>query len=107
LVGDRVAEHAGLPVELGPLVADLAVHLERAGARRPVDRAALEHAVAADAIGGDALLGDRHAEERAATAERAVLLVDLADRRRAAAAGRADRAAVLARDAALAVDAGV
>src|SRR5690606_9753399 len=107
LVGDRIAEHANLPAELGPLVADPAVHLERAGLRRPVDRAALEHAVAADAVGRDALVGDRMAEERAAATERAILLVDLADRGRAAVAARAFAAAVSARDAALAVRAGV
>ena len=61
------------------LVADLAVDLVRAELLLPVDRALLEHGVAADAVGRHLLVGGRHAEDRAAAAECEVLLLDLAD----------------------------
>ncbi len=89
LVGDRIAERAGLPADVRPGIADAAVDLVGPEHRRPVDRAPLEHAVAADVVGCAALLGHRHAEDRRAAAELAVLAIDLADDQRRATAPRA------------------
>src|SRR3954454_3562757 len=76
LVGDRIAERAGLPACLRPRIADPAVDFVCTELRRPVDRALLNHAVAAAAVGRALPAADRNAEKRGPPAEREVLLLD-------------------------------
>src|SRR4051794_12683146 len=65
LVGDRVAEAPGLPAELRPQVADLAVHLERAEVGAPVDGTALEVVEPPVSRAAPGLVRDRVTQEAA------------------------------------------
>ncbi len=80
LVGSREAEASGRPAEIAELLPDVAVHLERAGRRAPVDRGALELRELADREGAPAhvrLVSDGKSPDRRA-ARREVLPEDRA-----------------------------
>ena len=63
LIADRVTQHAALPAERRPAVADRTVDLMRTGDRGPIDRAVLKMVVPADAIRCHGLVRQGVAEE--------------------------------------------
>jgi hypothetical protein len=70
LVRQRVAEEAALPAQLRPQPPDRAMHLARARAGCPIDRAALKVVVAPDSVRRHALVGRRVAQKAALPADR-------------------------------------
>jgi hypothetical protein len=59
LIAHRITQARALEPHLSPQITDRTVHLERAGLRRPVDRAVLEAVEPAAPVRAPRLIGDR------------------------------------------------